>query len=119
MSIGGRTIARRLTLELDLILDNESLALVVNLLGELGRDGVVSSRVLDNKTLVTLHALVDLGLLDSPLADVGPFLLVLAVLLGVGRVPSGLPVVGELLKERSLEGGGLEKKKPLSATFYS
>lgn len=49
---------------------------------------MVSSGVLNNKTLVALHALVDLGLLNSPLANVGPFLLVLAVLLGVGRRPS-------------------------------
>ncbi|GKT83306.1 hypothetical protein Ct61P_01156 [Colletotrichum tofieldiae] len=97
-------------LELNFILDNEGLALVVNLLGELGRDGVVSSRVLDNKTLVALDALVDGGLLNSPFADVGPFLIVLGVFLGVGRAPASLPVVGELLKEGGLEGAHAEPR---------
>lgn len=106
------------TLELDLVLDNKSLALVVNLLGELGGDGVVSGLVLDNQALVSLNSLVDGGLLDSPLANVGPLLLLLAcagkVLLCVGRLPSCLPVIGELLKEWSLEVCGLEKYKRIS-----
>lgn len=100
-----------LTLKLDLILNNEGLALVVNLLGELGRDGMVSSGVLDNETLVALNSLVDDGLLDGPLADVGPFLTLLfgagRVLLRVRGLPSLVPVVGELLKEVGLDGGGL------------
>lgn len=98
------------TLKLDLILDNKRLALGVNLLSELGGDGVVSGRVLDNQALVTFHALEDVRLLNSPLANIGPLLIlirVLCVLLGVGRLPSRLPVIGELLKERSLEGSGL------------
>jgi len=103
-----------LTLKLDFVLDDESLALVINLLGELGRDGVVSGRVLDNKTLIALHSLVDGRLLDRPLADIGPFLLIFAraghVLLGVRWLPSLLPVVGELLEEASLDGGGLKDR---------
>lgn len=103
-----------LTLELDLVLDNEGLALVVNLLGELGRDGMVSSGVLDNETLIALHSLVDDGLLDGPLADVGPFLTLLVgagrVLLRVRGLPSLVPVVGELLKEVGLDGGGLRDR---------
>lgn len=99
------------TLELGLVLNNQSLALVVNLLGELGGDGVVSGLVLDNQALVALHSLVDGGLLDGPLADVRPLLLLLAcaleVLLCVGRLPSCLPVIGELLKEWTLEVCGL------------
>lgn len=71
---------------------------------------MVSGRVLHNETLVALHALVNGGLLDGPLADVSPLLIVAGVLLGVGRLPSGLPVIGELLKEGSLECGGLLEK---------
>lgn len=106
------------TLELGLVLDDKSLALVVNLLGELGGDGVVGSLVLDDQALVSLHSLVDGGLLDGPLADVRPLLLLLAcaleVLLCVGRLPPRLPVIGELLKEGSLEGCGLENRKRIS-----
>lgn len=103
----------QLTLKLNLVLDDKSLALVVNLLGKLGGDGVVGSGVLDNKTLIAHHTLVDFGLLNSPLADVRPLLLgvlgTLHILLRVGRLPSLLPVVGELLKEGSLEFCGLDK----------
>jgi hypothetical protein len=70
---------------------------------------VVSSRVLDDQSLVALDALVLGGLLNSPLADVGPFLVLLvgSVLLSVGRLPSLVPVVGELLEEVGLQGGRL------------
>ncbi len=105
--VAGRESGRGLTLKLDLILNDEGLALVVDLLGELGRDGVVGGGVLDNKTLVTLHSLVDGGLLNSPLADVRPLLIILGVLLGVGRLPPLLPVIGELFQEGSLELGRL------------
>lgn len=96
-----------LTLELDLVLNDEGLALIVNLLGELGRYGVVGGCVLYNQTFVTLHALVNMGLLDSPFSDVGPFLIfllgVFVILLGVGWLPSGLPIVCELLDEIGLD----------------
>ena len=69
---------------------------------------MVSSRVLKNKTLITLHSLVDLGLFNGPFTNVCPLLLVGGgVLLGVGRLPSLLPVIGELLEEVGLEGGRL------------
>ena len=100
-----------LTLKLDLVLNHEGLALVVELLGELGGDGMVSSGVLDDKSLVALHALVGGGLLHGPGTDVGPLLVTLGgggVLLGVGRLPPFLPVISELLKEVGLEGGGLD-----------
>ncbi len=91
------------TLELDLVLDHQSLALGVDLLRELGRDGVVGSRVLDDKTSITLNSLVDSRLLNSPLADVGPLLIALDVLLGVGRLPPLLPALGELFYEWPLD----------------
>lgn len=99
---------RLLTLELNLILNNQGLILVVNLLGELGRDGMVSGGVLDHQTLVALNALQHGGLLDRPFTDVGPILLRLGILLlRVGGSPSGVPVVRELLQEWSLKASGL------------
>jgi hypothetical protein len=97
-------------LKLDLVLNNKSLALVLNWLGELGRDGVVSSRVLDNEALVAIDALEHMWLLNSPLADVCPLLIhigSLHVLLRVGWLPSLLPVVCELLDEVALNLGRL------------
>jgi len=104
---------QRRTLELDLVLDDQGLALGVDLLGEFGRDGMMGGGVLDDKTLVALHALVDSRLFYRPLANVGPLLIFLGascVLLGVRRLPPLLPVVGELLKKRSLELGRLEQE---------
>jgi hypothetical protein len=97
-------------LRLDFILDHQGLALVVNLLGELGRDGVVGGRVLHHQTLVALNSLEDGGLLNSPLANEGPVLIGLGVvLLRVRELPPGLPVVGELLQEGSLERSRLDR----------
>ncbi|KAI6761764.1 hypothetical protein HG531_002317 [Fusarium graminearum] len=91
-------------LHLDLVLNNKSLALVVNLLGELGGDSVVSGGVLDNKTLIAVNSLVLDRLLNGPLADVCPLLLRAGrILLCVRGLPSLVPVVGELFKEVSLE----------------
>lgn len=72
-----------LTLKLDFILNDQILTLRVNGLGEFGRNGVVSSRVLHNKTFVAFHAFVDSGLLYSPLTNICPFLIVGGLLLGV------------------------------------
>lgn len=69
---------------------------------------MVSSLVLDDETLVALNTLQDGRLLDGPGANVRPLLIVgLDVLLCVRGLPSALPVVCELLKERGLECGGL------------
>lgn len=71
---------------------------------------MVGGRVLDNQTLVASHAREDRGLLNRPLANIGPLLVligILCVLLRVGRLPAGLPVICELLQEGGLEGGGL------------
>lgn len=96
------------TLRLDLILDNQGLAGVVDLGGELGGDGVVSGLVLQDETLVALNALEDGRLLNRPLAHVRPILIALCVLaLSVRWSPSRLPVVGELFKEWSLDLGWL------------
>lgn len=100
----------QLTLELHLVLDDESLASVVDRAGELGRDGVVGSGILDDETGVALHALVNGRLLNGPLANVGPLLLVvgaLGVLRGVRRLPSRVPALAELLEEVGLDGGRL------------
>ena len=99
-------------MKLDLVLHNKCFALVVNLLWELGRDGMMSSSVLDYQTLITLHSLEDGWLLDGPFADVCPLLILFlgtfGVLLGVGRLPSGLPVICKLFNEVCLQLGRLE-----------
>jgi len=104
----------QLTLQLDLVLDHEGLALGVDLLGKLGRNGVMGSRVLHNETSITLHSLVDGGLLDSPLTDVSPLLVALNVLLGMRRLPPLVPALGELLEEGCLELSGLPRVSPTS-----
>jgi hypothetical protein len=86
------------TLELDFVLHNKGVALVVNGLGELGRDGVMSGLVLNDQTLIALHTLQHGGLLYSPVADISPLLLSrLVILLCVRSLPSTLPIVRELL----------------------
>jgi hypothetical protein len=108
---GGCIAVDALTLQLHLVLDDEGLALVLDLLGELGGDGVVSGGVLNHQALITLDALEDMGLLYGPLSNVGPLLVLLVgaggVLLSGGRLPAGIPAIGELLKEVGLDGGGL------------
>ena len=89
-------------------MNNESLALVVNFLGKLGGDSMVGSCILDNKALVTVDTLEYGGLLYRPLANICPVLFGRGVLLfGVRRCPSFFPVVSELLKEGSFDGGWL------------
>ena len=70
---------------------------------------MVSGLVLDDKTFVALHALENSGLLDSPIADVNPFLLsrFVLLLLGMRRLPPLVPIIRELLKERRFESRGL------------
>lgn len=94
-------------MRLDFVLNHQGLALVVNLLGELGRDGVVSSSVLHDQTLVALNTLEDGGLLDCPFTDVSPLILGLGILLCVGRLPPRIPAVCELFQEGSFEVGRL------------
>ena len=96
------------TLELDLVLDNQGVTLVVDDLGEFGRDGMVGSLVLEDESFVAFHALEHRRLFHRPGTDVGPFLVVsLDVLLCVRRLPPAFPVVCELFEERGLEVGGL------------
>ena len=81
------TAADQRVLGLHLILHDQGLALVVNLLGELGRDGVVSSLCLGNETLVALNK-DGFGILDLPLADVTEgFAADGSLLGGFGRCP--------------------------------
>ena len=97
------------TLKLNLVLYNKSLAFVVDLGGKFGGDGMMSSRVLHDKTFVALHASVDSWLLYGPLSNVRPILVALGVLLlGMRRCPSRLPVVSELFEEGRFQSGGLQ-----------
>jgi hypothetical protein len=101
-------------LELNLVLDNESLALVLNWFWELGRNSMMGRGILNHKTLITLHSLVYIWLLYSPLANICPLLIIiraLGVLLGMRRLPSLLPVICELLNEVCLESGRLQKSQ--------
>ena len=99
------------TLRFNLILNNQSLALVVDLLGKDGRDGMMGSGILDDETLVAFNAGEDGRLLDSPGTNVGPILVGLGIsLFGVRRGPSRLPVIGELLEEGSFDGRRLEQQ---------
>lgn len=103
---------RLLTLKLHFILDNEGLALVVDGLGEFGRNGVVSGLVLDDQTVVSLNALENGRLLNGPGTDVSPFFLaVLDVLLSGRWLPPRFPVVGELFQEGSFQGSGLRARE--------
>jgi len=99
-------VSSRLTLELGLVLYNESLVLVVNGGWELGGDGVVSGLVLEHETLVAVDGAEHSWLLDRPGTDVLPLLFGL-LLLGVGHSPSVFPVIGELLEEWGFEGSWL------------
>ena len=102
----------KLTLRFHLILNHQRLALVVNLLGEFGGNGMVSRSVLHNKTLVALNSLENGRFFDGPLTNVGPLFLRLGVVLfGLGRSPSGFPALGELFEERRLQVGWLVNAK--------
>jgi len=69
---------------------------------------MVSSLVLQHETFVALQTLENKRFLNLPCTNVCPLLLVrLGVLLGVGSLPSCLPVVGELLEERGIDVAGL------------
>lgn len=108
-----------LTLELDFVLNDERLALVINGLGELRRNCMMGGGVLDNESLVAFHTLEDGGLLDCPLADVGPllFLVSLRLLLGVGWLPSSVPTVGKLFQEIGLDRRRLGEVESLALRF--
>lgn len=59
---------------------------------------MVGGGILDDETLVALDALEFVRLLDRPLTNVSPFLLLtLRVFLGMRGLPSRLPIIGELL----------------------
>ena len=68
-------------LELDLILNDQSLALVVDRRGELGGNGMVGSWILDHETLVPSDAREHCRLFDSPFANIGPVLVGFGVFL--------------------------------------
>ena len=77
-------LAGKPTLKLDFVLNNKGVIFVVNGLGELGGDGMVSRLVLDDQSLVTLHTLQYGRLLNGPSTNICPFLVIgLDVLLRV------------------------------------
>ena len=79
------------TLKLDLVLNHQRLALGVNWLLKHGRDSVMCGLVLDDQALVANHAIEHRRLLHGPVADVGPLLgvlLLVVLLLRARRLPS-------------------------------
>jgi hypothetical protein len=73
---------------------------------------MVCSSVLYDKTLVALNALEDVRFLYGPLPNIGPFLIlarVLGILLRMGWLPPGVPVICKLLNEIGFDGGGLSQ----------
>lgn len=103
------TTAVTTLLVLDLVLYDEGLVGEGDGLIKWGRDSVVCSLALCNKTLVTLND-GDQRVLDFPLADVAEGLTTNGSLLGCFRGhPTFCPVIGELLNERSLDSRGLRR----------
>jgi hypothetical protein len=71
---------------------------------------MVSSCILNYQALITFHSLEDMWLLDSPLSNVCPFLVLIGafgVLLSVRWLPAAFPVLAKLLNEVTLDGGRL------------
>ena len=71
---------------------------------------MMSSCVLDHKALVAMHALIDMGFFYSPFSNICPLLILvgaLSIFLGMGWLPSGLPIVCKLLKEVGFDGSRL------------
>ena len=120
------TTALEESLEFDLILHHERLALVVDGLGEFGRNGVMSGFVLEHETLVAGHSFENGWLFDVPGSDVLPFFLGV-FLFGMGSLPPIGPAFSELLEERCFEicglgrgddptsASGRKRNKPLAA----
>ena len=95
-------------MQLHLVLDDESLALVVDLLGKLGRDGVMLGGILHHQAHVAFNALQDMGLLSGPDSIIHPLdvilpVLLLGLLLGMRSQPSRVPAFCKLLEEWSFE----------------
>ena len=78
------------TLQLDLILNHEGLAGVIDGGREFGRDGVMSGFIFQDETFVAGDSLEDARLLDRPSANVRPLFLgrLVVDLLSVRRLPS-------------------------------
>jgi hypothetical protein len=54
---------------------DKGLALVVNLLWEFGRNGVVSSGILHHKTFIALNTFEDRWFFNRPFTNIGPVLI--------------------------------------------
>lgn len=112
------TAAVSALLVLDLVLNDERLFAEVDGVLERCRDGVVGSLGLGNQALVTLNQRLE-GILDLPLTDIAEGLAAdRSLLCGFGGCPPLGPVLGELLEERSLDGGGLQWLLGLCACNY-
>ena len=104
-------------LELDLVLYDERLALGVQHGVERRRDGVVRRFGFRHEPLVVLDRRGE-GFFHGPFAYVGEGLPAHGrFLCGFGGSPARGPVVSELLKEGSLEGGGLWWEMLARASF--
>ena len=98
----------QLTLEFDLVLNHQGLALIVNFLGKFGRNGMMGRWIFHYQSLVAVDTLKDSGFLHSPGSNIGPvFFCFRVLLLCMRRRPSRIPVIGELLQEWSFKRCGL------------
>ena len=103
---------RAFTLKLDFILYHQRLPLIVDLLGELGRDGMMGRLVLHHQALVAFYPFEHMRFFDGPLANVRPllvglFILLVLFLLSMRGRPSRVPVIGELFDKGALQVGWL------------
>ena len=103
------TTAVAALLVLDLVLDDERLAIAAKLerARKRGGDGVVGGLGLGDEALIVLEERLD-GVLDLPLADIAEGLAADGSLLGrLGGRPPRVPVLRELFQERRLDFRGL------------
>lgn len=92
-------------------MDDEGFVFVVNFFGEFCRDGVVGSRVFDDKVFVVFDVFEDGGFFNGLFVDVCLFFFVVGrvvyVFFGVGGFLLLFLVIGELFEEVGFDSGGL------------
>jgi hypothetical protein len=117
LEVATTTVAALLVL--DLILHNKGLVGEVDGLGKGSRDGVVGGLTLGDETFVAINE-DGVAVLYLPFADVAEGLSPYGSLLGgFGGCPSLRPVVGKLLEERCLDGGGLRAMRKAWSILYA